>query len=285
MDNHDQGNSILAVGNHPHDPARPMLKRLVKHLPWRGACVLAALVAVYWLSLPILMDLRFASIPFRPIRSEGRHRLRVDMETGTAFAWMLRDANVMRTYQEWTRWRMCYSLFGLTDFNRADWGYPGYRVLWRRNGKDYLVYLRYGYGQIYAVPYLVYVFDQNFTLVRQGLVHMHPGGYPYSLVEARSNTDHLPAELRGRWILAVGAWSDTHDFMSGSPIAYKGRPAPADRTAFPADINWVYVEPIKWDDEAIEFEYGAGTFFHADDLEVRCVEPPGATTPVRRGPK
>jgi hypothetical protein len=104
-------------------------------------------------------------------------------------------------------------------------------------------------------PWLVKMLDHSMHLVRQGSVMLGANGWtPYRLVEIRTGDPSLPAECRGKWLLAV---------ESVPPVQFRMAAPDGRQTVVEQSI-------VEWDGGP---HIGSNEWRDATDLAVRSAEP------------
>jgi hypothetical protein len=146
-----------------------------------------------------------------------------------------------------------------------------YQSVWKAGDDELLVIVREQESELTGTPYDVFVLDRSLRLLRRGTIVASQDDFPYSLVEIKTASESVPAAYRGRWILAVALWSDELDYDPSLPvheINFSVGTQGAER-----EPNFVYVEPVKWDDEPQRFKYGSHRLVEAEDVQIRRAEP------------
>lgn len=148
-----------------------------------------------------------------------------------------------------------------------------YRTIWKKADDDYLVCLRYPGCELGGTPYDVAVFNADMTIIRRGHVCARQDDTPYCIAEVMTGDEILPEQLRNKWLLAVGFWSN--HFKERYYLKNTG-----DENQSQADIEKAlknlpaefYFELIHWDDAKVNPVYGSGNLFRVKDLKIRWIE-------------
>ncbi|HET6247856.1 MAG TPA: hypothetical protein VFE47_09170 [Tepidisphaeraceae bacterium] len=88
----------------------------------------------------------------------------------------------------------------------ATWGLTWYQSIWHhaeRPQDDRLVLVDDMGVSLFNEYWRVVVLDRSFRVIREGQIPLPQQSTPYRLVEIRSDRADLPAEYRGKWVLAV----------------------------------------------------------------------------------
>jgi len=139
----------------------------------------------------------------------------------------------------------------------ATWGQRWYQSLWHRPDQgDALVIVTRTGTVMFDECWTIKVFDHSMHLVGTGQVGLGANGWtPYRLVEVRTGDPSLPAECRGKWLLAV---------ESVPPVQFR-------KTAPDGRQTEVEYSIVVWSNGP---QMGPDEWRKASDLAVRSAEPP-----------
>jgi hypothetical protein len=147
-----------------------------------------------------------------------------------------------------------------------------YQSVWHAGDQELLVVVRHPGLEMFGTPYHVFVLDRSLRLLRRGTIVAGEGDWPYSLVEVKTAGETVPAAYRGRWVLAIALWPDTQAYDPSHPV-YEVSFSRGNMGSRERKPNRVYVEPVAWDNDGEEFEYGAKRLIDAEDVQIRRAEP------------